>query len=85
MSAAKKAFMENLGKRIASLRIERGLTQKDLGIMFPEKGHDKQSISRLEQGANPTAYTLVQLAVALNVSLNDLVDFSTMETKPGER
>lgn len=79
MSAAKKEFTENLGKRIAALRLEKGLTQTQLAVLLREKGQDKQVISRLEKGANPTIYTLIRLAKALDVTLNDMVDFDRLE------
>jgi transcriptional regulator with XRE-family HTH domain len=79
MSAAKKVFMENLGRRIAALRLEKGLTQTQLAVLLGEKGLDRQVITRLEQGANPTIYTLIQLAKALGVTLNDMVDFDRLE------
>ncbi|WP_419698996.1 helix-turn-helix domain-containing protein [Mucilaginibacter sp. NFX135] len=80
MVESKQAFKVKLGKRIAQIRIEQGLTQEKLGALYLAKSQDKQTISRLEtEGANPTAYNLVQLAAALNVSLDELVDFTKLE------
>lgn len=74
----KEAFKKKLGKRIEQLRIAAGFTQEKLGSLL--EGKDRQFINRYEnEGANPTAYILVQLAIALNVSVNDLLDFSKVE------
>jgi len=71
-------FRKNLGKRIAQLRKQKKLDQIELAAILD--GKDKQFINRYEnQGANPTAYVLVQLAKALSVSLDELVDFSKLE------
>jgi len=70
-------FKIKLGKRIKQLRDEANLSQEDLGINIGFK--DKQEISRYEvKGANPTAYNLVLIAKALNVTLDELLDFSKL-------
>ncbi|WP_353140274.1 helix-turn-helix transcriptional regulator [Pseudopedobacter sp.] len=71
-------FRENLGKRIAQIRIERKLDQTELAAILD--GKDKQAINRYEkQGANPTAYILLKIAKALNVTVDELLDFSEIE------
>jgi len=73
-----RKFRINLGKRIAQLRKRKNLEQTELAAIL--NGKDKQFINRYEnQGANPTTYLLVQLAKALSVSLDELVDFSELE------
>lgn len=73
MEKAKKIFLKNLGKRIASLREIRGLNQSELAS---ECDKDRQSINRLEKGnVNPSAYYLLQISLALNTSLKELLDF----------
>ncbi|WP_165825345.1 helix-turn-helix domain-containing protein [Pedobacter yonginense] len=68
-------FKKNLGKRIAQLREERGLTQPNLGALINK---DFQSISRIENGhVNASGYILKQIADALKVSMNDLFDFDS--------
>lgn len=70
-------FKKNLGKRIAYFRIEKGLTQAQLAALINK---DFQSLSRMENGrVNPSAYILLQLVEALDISMNDL--FHTIETK----
>ena len=74
-------FRMKLGKRIAQLRMRSGLEQTELAAILD--GKDKQFINRYEkQGANPTAYILVKIAKALDVSVNDLLDFSNLENPP---
>lgn len=78
MDADLEKFRENLGKRIAQIRIERKLDQTELAAILD--GKDKQAINRYEkQGANPTAYILLKIAKALNVTVDDLLDFSEIE------
>lgn len=78
MKQAVVDFRIKLGKRIAQLRMKSGLEQAELAAILD--GKDKQFINRYEkQGANPTAYILLTIANALNVSVNDLLDFSDLE------
>lgn len=72
-----KLFRKNLGKRILQIRLLKNLDQTELAAILD--GKDKQFINRYEkQGANPTAYILVKLAKALNVSVEELLDFSKL-------
>lgn len=67
-------FRVKLGKRIEQLRKRKGLEQTGLAAII--NGKDKQFINRYEkQGANPTAYILVQIARALEVTVDELLDF----------
>ncbi|MBC6111941.1 helix-turn-helix transcriptional regulator [Pedobacter fastidiosus] len=69
-------FKKKLGKRIAQLREEKGLTQPNLGASINK---DFQSISRIENGhVNASGYVLKQIADALNVSMNDIFDFDSI-------
>ena len=66
-------FKRKLGNKIAERRNELGLTQEQLANSI---GKDKQFINRYEiDGANPTAYILKQLAVALEMSVDELLNF----------
>ncbi|KAA0127406.1 helix-turn-helix transcriptional regulator [Chryseobacterium sp. SN22] len=61
-----------LGKRIIMLRGKRGWSQSDLARACNK---DRQAIEKLENGkVNPTLYTLLELANALEISLPELVD-----------
>lgn len=78
MIEKKEVFKKKLGKRIEQLRIAAGFTQEKLGSLLD--GKDRQFINRYEnEGANPTAYILSQLAKVLNVTVNELLDFSEVE------
>jgi len=61
-----------LGKRIINLREKKGWSQSDLARACNK---DRQAIEKLENGkVNPTLYTLLEIANALEVSLSELVD-----------
>lgn len=69
-----KAFKSKLGDRIKSLREAKKLTQLELGALI---GKDYQAISRIEKGRiNPSAYVVKQIALALDVSMDEIYDFS---------
>jgi len=73
-----KEFKICLAKRIRQLRKKLDLTQPALAIKIGFK--DKQIVNTYEvKGANPTAYNLVLIAKALNVTVNELLDFSKIE------
>lgn len=73
MDRKKQAFLNALGRRITQLREERGMTQT---LLAEECDKDKQSLNRLEKGnVNPSVYYLRQIAVALDISLSELLDF----------
>ncbi len=72
MEQSQKLFRVKLGQRIEQLRKQKKIEQGVLAAMI---GKDKQFINRYErQGANPTAYILVQIAEALEITPNDLLD-----------
>jgi transcriptional regulator with XRE-family HTH domain len=63
---------KEFGKRIIMLREKKGWSQSDLARACNK---DRQAIEKLENGkVNPTLYTLLELANALEVSLGELVD-----------
>lgn len=62
-----------IGKRVVELRKEKGWSQSDLARACNK---DRQSIEKLENAkVNPTLYTLLEVAIALEISLSKLVDF----------
>jgi len=66
----KKAF----GTRIIKLREQKGWSQSDLARACNK---DRQAIEKLENGkVNPTLYTLLEVANALEISLPELVKLS---------
>ena len=71
-------FKSKLAGRIRQLRKASGMTQPELAIKIGFK--DKQVVNTYEiKGANPTAYNLVLIAKALNVSVEELLDFKKLD------
>ena len=69
----KEQLKKKLGQRIVTLRSRKGWSQSDLARACNK---DRQAIEKLENGkVNPTVYSLVEIATALEVSLKVLVDF----------
>ncbi len=65
-------FKKGLGKRIAELRDQKGITQAQLASLINK---DFQSISRIENGrVNASGFVLKQIADALKVSMDKLFD-----------
>lgn len=63
-----------LGKRIADLRIKKGLTQEQLAELI---NYSTNHIAKLETAkTNPSFELLVNIAKCLNVELKDLFNFS---------
>jgi len=61
-----------IGQRVVALRTRRGWSQSDLARAV---GKDRQAIEKLESGkVNPTLFTLLEIAKALELPLKDLVD-----------
>lgn len=69
MSKDIELFKKTLGKHVARLRKEKGLTQAELSALINK---DFQSISRIENGKiNPSGYLILQLANALDVEVGE--------------
>lgn len=67
-----KHFLTKLGKQIKKLRVERNLTQDDVGI----NGISRQMVSLLELArTDVTASKLKIIADNLQVEVKDLFDF----------
>ena len=70
-----------VGRNVARLRRERGLTQEEVAA---RSGFSQQYLSSLERGKrNPTVITLYELAQALGVSHLDLVAPDDGRLPPG--
>ena len=75
-----KDFKLLLAKRIKDRRKELNFTQSELPIKIGYK--DKQVVNNYEiNGANPTAYNLALIAEALNLTIDELLDFSKLADK----
>jgi len=69
----KEQLKKKIGQRIVELRSQKGWSQSDLASACNK---DRQAIEKLENGkVNPTIYSLLEIAKALEVSLKDLFDF----------
>lgn len=67
-----------VGRNLARIRRERGLTQEELAI---RSGFTQQYLSDLERGRrNPTIITLYEIAMALGVNHIDLVQPDEQDT-----
>lgn len=68
----KEKLKKLIGLRIKELRTQKGWNQVDLARAC---GKDRQAIEKLENGkVNPTIYSLLEIANALEVSLSSIVD-----------
>lgn len=68
--------LEAFARRLESLRLERGLTQRALAARAGISANHYADIAHAE--ANPTVIVLLGLARALGVSLDDLFDSSSL-------
>tara|TARA_R110000850_G_C9754984_1_gene445783 strand:- start:42 stop:647 length:606 start_codon:yes stop_codon:yes gene_type:complete len=69
----------NLAKRVKELRKRNGLSQE---VLTENSGLSLRTIQRIENGeTQPTGDTLKRIAKALNVTPNELVDWTIMEDK----
>lgn len=75
----KVELLRIVGSNIKKIRESKGLTQVDL-VGKIEGEIDTTNISRIEAGrTNPTAFTLYRIAVALEVSIKELLDIDDLE------
>ena len=66
-----KQLLKKIGLRIKQLRVEKGLSQRELGY---EIDVEKSNISRLEAGIfNTKVFTLYKVAEALDLPLSELL------------
>jgi putative transcriptional regulator len=69
----KRDFLKKLGENVIKLRSEKNWSQSDLARACFK---DRQSIERLENGkTNPSAFYLKEVADALEIPVNQLLDF----------
>lgn len=70
----REKLKKRIGERIVELRTQKGWSQSDLARACNK---DRQAIEKLESGkVNPTLFTLLEVANALEISLSKVVDFS---------
>lgn len=69
----KEIFLKKLGKNVARLREEAGLSQAELALRCDK---DRQNLNRLEKGRiNPSVFFLLQLAEELKIPVKEFLDF----------
>ncbi|QYN51650.1 MULTISPECIES: helix-turn-helix domain-containing protein [Apibacter] len=74
----KLELLKTVGRKIKEIRESKGLTQVDL-VGKIEGEIDTTNISRIESGrTNPTIFTLYRIAIALEVSLKELLDIEEL-------
>jgi putative transcriptional regulator len=70
----KEQLQKKIGQRIIALRSQKGWSQSDLARACNK---DRQAIEKIENGkVNPTAFSLYEIANALEISLSKLGDLS---------
>jgi len=68
-----KTFLKKLGENIKRKRIEKNMSQVELGDLCDS---EKSSINRIESGrTNPTTLTLKKVAEALSTPIEELFKF----------
>lgn len=73
LTKEEKSYIKKLGKRIVTIREEKGIKQKELSDLLDI---DDGSLRRIESGrTNPTTTTLLSLSKALNVDVSELFQF----------
>jgi transcriptional regulator with XRE-family HTH domain len=69
-----RAFLDLLGQRIVALRMQKGMSQRELAYRI---GMETSNLSVIENGkSNPQILTLVKIASSLNVELKEILDFN---------
>ncbi len=69
----RSAFTKKLGKKIAKIRTEKGISQSELARMCLK---DRQSLHRVELGQRtPSSFYIYELANALDVSVGSFYEF----------
>lgn len=77
-----EGLKQNIGQRVKSARLQRGLTQAELAEVIDKAF---ETISNIERGKTaPSFSTLADIAEALEVPLKDFFDFGDVEL-PEER
>jgi transcriptional regulator with XRE-family HTH domain len=85
MAAHIEPFYSELGKRVLELRTRRGMTQERLGALL-EPPATRASIANIEGGKQRVlVHTLLQLATALQVDADELLDGGPVSETPPQK
>lgn len=69
----KAELSRKIGERIVQIRVDKGMSQSELARACMK---DRQAIEKIEKGkVNPTIFSLYEIAIALKVSLTELINF----------
>lgn len=75
----KENIQKSFGKHVRNLRISKGFTQVEVSSKMNK---DQQSLQRVESGnVSPSLYYLFELAEGLEVSIQELLNFSVSQKK----
>lgn len=79
LTAAEQAYMKALGKRIVALRKQKGIKQFELAI---DLNVPDSALRLVEKGrTNPTTKTLLRIANALEVPIEEIVNVSEVQNE----
>jgi transcriptional regulator with XRE-family HTH domain len=81
ISRESRAFFKRLGKRIARMRQEKGMSQVQLGQIV---GVSEEQVAEVEAGIRrPPLSVMPALAACLGIAISDLVDDKQLSLSPG--
>jgi transcriptional regulator with XRE-family HTH domain len=78
-NVADKAFLKALGDRVRYLRMQKGMTQEELGFAV---GNSGKQIGRIERGENNVTTSIIyQISKVLKVEVKTIFDFKIEKKK----
>ena len=79
MLRKKEITLKQFGLHVKNIRLSKNFTQIQVSSAM---GKDQQSLQRVESGnINPSLFYLIELAEALDIDLQDLVNFKITDKK----
>ncbi len=74
-----KEFLKALGNKVRELRIQKNITQEELGFLV---GNSGKQIGRIERGENNvSSCMLYAISIALKIQLKDFFDFEVKKKR----
>jgi transcriptional regulator with XRE-family HTH domain len=77
-----ETFAKRLGRQLAELRQEKGITQAKLSY---DADLSLKYVSMIEQGTNPSLRTIFKVCGALDVPLEEVMERAGIGTVPGKK